>query len=129
MSLVLGFGEAAAALCSCHCRMRSRTEFVSYRSSGLLSEALDVGGALRRLFDARRGVVGAEGIGEHVDQDASYAETSPSAVVVGAEILGVFQALVVSMISMDGCLHLSCMLCEYNTSKVGRRVRRSRTLV
>jgi hypothetical protein len=45
-----------------------------------------VGGALRRLFDARRGVVGAEGIGEHVVQDASYAETSPSAVVVGAEI-------------------------------------------
>ena len=55
----------------------------------MLSEALDVGGALRRLFDARRGVVGAEGIGEHVVQDASYAETSPSAMVIGAEILGV----------------------------------------
>jgi hypothetical protein len=79
-----------------------------------------VGGALRRLFDARRGVVGAEGIGEHVVQDVSYAETSPSAVVVGAEILDVFQALAVLMISMDGCLHLSCMLCEYNTSK-GRK--------
>jgi hypothetical protein len=51
-----------------------------------------VGGALRRLFDARRGVVGAEGIGEHVVQDVSCAETSPSAVVVGAEILDVFQS-------------------------------------
>jgi hypothetical protein len=80
MLLMLGFGEATAAFCSCHCRMRSRTELASYRSSGLLSEALDVGGALRRLFDARRGVVGAEGIGEHVVQEASYAETSPSAV-------------------------------------------------
>jgi hypothetical protein len=79
MSLASGFGEAKAAFCSCHCRMRSRTGLVSYRSSGLLSEALDVGGALRRLFDARRGVVGVEGIGEHVVQDASYAETSPSA--------------------------------------------------
>jgi hypothetical protein len=89
----------------------------------LLSEALDVGGALRRLFDARRGVVGAEGIGEHVVQDASYAETSPLAVVVGAEI----SRYVSSFDSVDDITKslfctLACILCEYNTSKVGRRV-------
>ena len=103
--------------------MRSRTEFASYRSSVLLSEALDVGGALRRLFDARRGVVGAEGIGEHVVQDVSYAETSPSAVVVGAEI----SRCVSSFDSVDDITEslfctLARILCEYNTSKVRRRV-------
>jgi hypothetical protein len=55
--------------------MRLRTEFASHAPSGLLSEAFGVAGTLRRLFDARRGVVGAEGIGEHVVQDISYAET------------------------------------------------------
>lgn len=55
--------------------MRSRTEFASFAPRELLSEALGVAGALRRLFDARRGVIGAEGIGEHVVLEISYVET------------------------------------------------------
>ena len=64
---------AVAAPADCHCLMRSWTEFEWSRSAGFEALLFGVVGALRRMFDDRRGVEGVVGICAEGEMDQSSA--------------------------------------------------------